>query len=921
MRIHRLRLVDFRGIAEREITLPDSGVVVLQGENEVGKTSMIEAIDLLLDKPDSSKAREVREVKPVSRDVGPQVEAELSCGPYRFTYAKRWLRETRTELHLSAPRAMDLTGAEAHAEVQRILTETLDTSLYQALRVLQAGELTSAALSQSSALAAALDRAAGTAGHDEEGDALLDAVDAEYATFFTGTGRETGEYAAARKQAAAAEESFAAAEGRLRQLQQDVDSHARLSTELGGLTDALAQAKHERGEHEQAWQQLDRLRQRVTDAQELVRTRSREHSWLRDAAERRANAGRVLETKVSAWEELTDRLAEAREQLHQARAAQQQAGGELAAAQAEEQRLREKVEAATRAAELLQDLSELDRLRSTLTAIERAQATIEECETALADCRIDADLLAEIDAADTDLAVSRAQHEAAAARLQVTALAETDLTVDGAEHHLAAEELLESAVTESVQLELPGRLRIAVSPARSSADTDAALAAARDRLETLLRRAGVSDRRAAHRVFESAQQTRAEAARARDRLAEELDGRTLSELQADQVRLAARVEHARDAADSATIASPAPAGTPASADPDAADGPEGDSDAHDAAVAATPPVAATSPAAAQEAKAAAQRALDQARDRALDATAVRDSLAERASRLELDCTLLEGKASMAETDINDQRATLADERAKTPDDELEQLAEDAASALTEAKELLAAAEAELAAAPVEQIEAARSNAVALTERLTTEHDQVQEDLRRLSVSLEMRGQDGLQEEYDRALTSRNAALDRLRGLERRARACALLHETMHRARDAARARYVRPFRDQVLALGRIVYGPGFDVDVDDDLAIVSRTLAGVTVPFEQLSAGAREQLAIITRLACAAVVDPEQGVPVIIDDALGYSDPDRLAAMNTMIGSLAADAQIILLTCTPERYRGIGSASVIRLERSLPATG
>src|SRR5699024_8982443 len=151
-------------------------------------------------------------------------------------------------------------------------------------------------------------------------------------------------------------------------------------------------------------------------------------------------------------------------------------------------------------------------------------------------------------------------------------------------------------------------------------------------------------------------------------------------------------------------------------------------------------------------------------------------------------------------------------------------------------------------------------------------------------------------------------------LRRRADACRLLHSTLHRARDAARADYVRPVPDQGLRLGRVVYGTGFDVEIGEDLQIRTRTLDGVTIDVEMLSAGAQEQLGIITRLACAAVVDPQQGVPVIIDDALGYSDPGRLAAMNTMIGALASDAQIILLTCTPERYRGIGSATVLRVE-------
>src|SRR5699024_1267083 len=149
---------------------------------------------------------------------------------------------------------------------------------------------------------------------------------------------------------------------------------------------------------------------------------------------------------------------------------------------------------------------------------------------------------AAIDSADTDLAVTRAQHEAAAARVQVTALGDLDLTVDGAERHLAAEEELSAAVTESVQLELPGTLRVSVSPARSSADTESALSAAQQRLDELLRQAGVGDRRAAHRLAESEQRTRADLERARERLEEELDGQTVSQLQADQARLAARVE-------------------------------------------------------------------------------------------------------------------------------------------------------------------------------------------------------------------------------------------------------------------------------------------------------------------------------------------------------------------------------------------
>ena len=48
MKLHRLVLTNYRGITHREIEFPDRGVVVVSGANEIGKSSMIEALDLLL---------------------------------------------------------------------------------------------------------------------------------------------------------------------------------------------------------------------------------------------------------------------------------------------------------------------------------------------------------------------------------------------------------------------------------------------------------------------------------------------------------------------------------------------------------------------------------------------------------------------------------------------------------------------------------------------------------------------------------------------------------------------------------------------------------------------------------------------------------------------------------------------------------
>ena len=112
-----------------------------------------------------------------------------------------------------------------------------------------------------------------------------------------------------------------------------------------------------------------------------------------------------------------------------------------------------------------------------------------------------------------------------------------------------------------------------------------------------------------------------------------------------------------------------------------------------------------------------------------------------------------------------------------------------------------------------------------------------------------------------------------------------------------------------------MFGQTFEVKLDDEeLRVVGRTLDGVTLEVDQLSTGAREQLGVLSRLACAAIVSPEDGgAPVMIDDALGWSDPQRLQSMGAAIAVAGKQCQIVILTCYPGRYAHVGNAKVVRL--------
>ncbi|MCV7103083.1 AAA family ATPase, partial [Mycobacterium palustre] len=240
MRLHRLVLTNYRGVAHRDIEFPDHGVVVVCGANEIGKSSMIEALDLLLESRDRSTKKEVKQVKPTHSDVGSEVSAEISCGPYRFVYRKRFHKKCETELTIMTPRREQLTGDEAHERVRAILAETVDNDLWHAQRIMQATSTAAVDLSGCDALSRALDVAASnsqapTALSGTE-PLLIERIDAEYARYFTPTGRPTGEWAAAISRLAAAEAKVAECQAAVAEVDDRVQRHAALTEQVAELS-------------------------------------------------------------------------------------------------------------------------------------------------------------------------------------------------------------------------------------------------------------------------------------------------------------------------------------------------------------------------------------------------------------------------------------------------------------------------------------------------------------------------------------------------------------------------------------------------------------------------------------------------------------------------------------------------------------
>lgn len=876
MKLHRLVLTNYRGITHRDIEFPDRGVVVISGANEIGKSSMLEALDLLLDAKDRSTKKEVKQVKPTHADVGAEITAEISTGPYRFVYHKRFHKRCETQLTVLAPRREQLSGDEAHERVLAMLAETVDRELWRAQRVLQAGSTTAVDLSGSDALARALDVAAGETVELSGSEPLLvDRIEAEYLRYFTPTGRPTGEWAAATQRLRAADDAVAGCAAAVAEVDDAVRRHTTLTAELAGLSGEREQARQRLTAAGAAAAEVAALARALTEVEVVAGAADATHAASVAAlAERRRLRAEIGErtTTIAALEGAAVDAATAETT---AREVLEVAEAEAEAARAAVQAGQSAVDAARRAFDRLADRDEAERLASRLARIDGTHRDIERVDRELAGITLTAHAMRDIEAAA--LAVDRAadQVELVSARIELVAAADVELRVDGAGLSLASGTAWSANTAAPTEIELPGVLTARVLPGAPAADMQAKLAAAQRVLATALDGAGVADIGGAR----AADQRRRDLAATRDRLlaaAEALTGDDSVE------ELRARLTQLRDG-------EPAEAGLW-----DVAGGPADSAAARaelDAAVGAH------------------RQAAGDCETRRKVAVAAGKRLGEASTRVVASREQL--AAARAELTVGCERLAL--QRALDTDDALAVRAEADGDAARRAAARVAQLRAELARRAPAEVAAALADAERRASTVDGRHDDVAERLREVATQLKVYGTEGRRSRLDAAESERGHAETEYQRVHRRARAAQLLRSVMARHRDATRSRYVDPFRAQVERLGRLVFGDTFEVEIDSELCIRTRTLSGRTVAYDSLSGGAKEQLGIVARLAGAAIVAKEDSVPVVIDDALGYTDADRLAKMGAVFDAVGGDGQVIVLTCSPQRYASVGGAQHIEL--------
>ncbi|GAB3693349.1 AAA family ATPase [Corynebacterium nasicanis] len=866
MRIHSLSIENFRGIERLSLEgLPDTGVIVIHGDNEQGKSTILDALHAVLYEKHGGRSGKVRAWQPVGRDVSPTVSVTATIGPVTFSITKNWLKAPKVELHITAPQRDPFTGGPAEEKLAEIISRYLDRDLAQTLFMRQGDLDAGIAAVGISSVTRALDGVSEDGDSGTEDTALSAAVEKEYARYFTtkGAARELREAQRAYEDAV---EEHAAATHAQAELTGHVDRHDKITVRQEAAMADLPSAEADEKDHADKARLAAQAQEKASALRRDLHLASEALQRAEAAVTRRGELNAAVAAAESALAAHTAGLAEAQERQELEKQQLEQLGAQLERAQQAQEDALERLRAARRAQRLVTDASRRSTLSTQLSAVRELSAKITQARAATAGRVVDDADVRAVEDATSELVLAQRLRAQAAARLEITGPAGTSLTVDGETVALDASIELSDG-TELVIGDITARYRAGHAEV-SGVDP---VVAADKTLRDLLDRLDLPD-------LDAVRAARDTHRRATEDLAGLLRERTT--LLAGEDEDALEAELARLVTDLAEVQVPE----------------------LDVAAAAL----------------AVEEAEDAREQAAADVGRVdRELTPWRERRAENTLTALSVRIEEAEERLHQAQEAVESAAADSDDASLVQAVQSATAARDEVAELCRLADEEVVAADPELAADLYRGAQARLESVRDIIVRSGEDLAELKGYI--RQAQGAAERLDKAVSALEAAEHRLDSVTRRAEAVKLLRETLHRHRAEARARYAQPFAEQLTRLARPVFGPDVEFGLSDQLQVTQRSIGADTVPLADLSGGAKEQLAILTRFAIAQLTALDTGdgqvpVPVIVDDALGSTDPSRLQLMATLFSRMGDAGQVIVLTCVPQRYERVSGRTEYAIE-------
>jgi chromosome segregation ATPase len=204
---------------------------------------------------------------------------------------------------------------------------------------------------------------------------------------------------------------------------------------------------------------------------------------------------------------------------------------------------------------------------------------------------------------------------------------------------------------------------------------------------------------------------------------------------------------------------------------------------------------------------------------------------------------------------------------------------------------------------INRLEAAGRNHQDAVARLNNE-------ITRLTTLIEASEGAGVEEALEVARAEQARLEAAVKGYEEETAVLQLLQQTLREAEREAKSLYLAPVVSRVEPYLKMLL-PGTGLVLDENLSISAIERNGTAEAFDRLSDGTQEQLAVLTRLAFAELL-LTQGRPatVILDDALAFSDDLRIERMFDILMRAGQNVQILVLTCRKRLFARLGAAEL-----------
>lgn len=869
LRLHNVRRFAGRGVAVEGI---GDGVNVLCAANEFGKSTCFDALHALFFQPHTGTPGAVQGLRPYSGG-NPLVEADITTANGAFRLTKQFYGGKRAMVRELASGRLVAQADEA----ERFITNLVQagpggpagllwvrqgiTGIERRAKSDEEGEKRA----RESVLTSVQGEVESLTGGRRMAQALA-ACEAELAPLVTATGRPKtgGPYAQAIEERDALAQLEQKLAGELRELRDALDLRRSLRARLAELDDAERHASLLR-EVAQADAALATARAHG----EALRTAEVEAALARNARDAAREALDTLRRDIARLALLREREAESRgrrdEALARQRAANEAgvaAAAEVERAEAGEREARDLLARLDKAMRAREAGEKLARLRQEHERAAEGRGEIETIEAELKALRLPAGALARLEALESELIGLRAS---AAARRPLLRVAydpgiAAAIQLDGRTLEGGEERTLSGAAT--LTIEGVGQLTITLP---QGGDDEADLARAEARRTALLAELAVADLAEARR---------------RDSAAREMNGRL--DLARQRLRLLA------------------PDGLPAlkeqiarlEAQGSGAEEAVGDPEAVRASLVET------------EARIVAARRAQRETQAARDAANAAVVETERA---------LAGVAS--------EQAGLA--AALGPEQERDALEAQRSAALAEVEQGWSAAQAQRDALQAGAVDIAGAEAKlrrmrSVLDGASAEIASLREEAAELNGRIRARADAAVEEAWQEAAEKLGAAQRRVAALEREVALLTRLRNALEAARTEARDHYFAPVMTELRPLLGLLFE---DATVTfDEETLLPRTVSrnGLEEPVGVLSGGMREQLAVLTRLAFARLLAKDgQPAPVILDDALVYSDDDRIERMFDALHRQASGQQIIVFSCRQRAFAQLGG-TILRMVPWVP---